>query len=679
MTKLLDCVLLHNNGNYYFFNGKNYARYSPGTGVDADYPRPISDAWPSDTPASGYKSLATVMNEQGWDSLDVALAKSDYKAYYFFHGREYVKYVPKKGVPDSYPRPLGWYDIWEAMPGPYDAAFYSPDKDKYYFFKGGNYVRVEPGDGIDSGYPRPIVEHWNGLGAYFPGPYSGACSKSGDATITYFFKGDEYVRYKAGVGVDNSVGDGEYAYPQSTSYRWRGVWALGQTSALTLGAVVSNAAGARSPTFSLRQLESKPINMQPINGVTLVELPEITNANFVGVTKRFRLDGVESGQRVNVVLESDGEVVESFTVKNAPTPGTNQPFTFGMSSCIYDSRQIQSVVPSVANMGAEEPDFLVWNGDSSYYVGTGSKTSGKDNVLAGDMKSQHNMFLRMYTTRHHPSVSAAVRSVPALSTWDDHDFGYNNATGGPGSNQMTPEQVQEATEVFRTCWPNDYFHAGITDPINYTFEHGGAAFFVPDSRTFRSPTNKVILGPEQCEALLADMRGGDMKDALLKVVVLTTQLISTKSTGEGFYATAGGDDPNGERMTLLEAFSDGSISGRVLVLSGDVHFSEISCYGGTAQNPSVVEITASPLLLRDPQGKKFPSPAANKYRVWSAKGNAYAMISVRYENGQPVVDLRLRDGTGTPAAIYRHGDGTGGNWERANACWLANGELTQLD
>jgi hypothetical protein len=695
MGKLFDCVLEHKNNHQYFFKGLYYSKYDPGVGVLEGYPKLISANWPAGGPTSGNKSLAQAMADAGWDSFDCCLPKSNYKAYYFFRGNKYMRYNPGEGVPNNYPLSIDddhWDNMWEDLPGPYDAAHYSKFNNRYYFFKGAKYLRYKPGSGVGSSYPRPIAQEWNGLGTYFPPPYMAVTGHHSKSNITYFFKDDDtYVRYKSGIGVDNREAkdkfliDGtlfthqpEYAYPQSTSYRWKGVWAFNGVSALTLGTFKTYTEGNETkigPTFSMRLRSDATVSMDPIPGLELKQLSSSPNIHFRGFRKWFLVKGLPSRGTATITLRQNNAFLESFEITNALEPGSTRSYRFAMSSCIYDSRQIQTTIPTVDQMVKDEPAFMLWNGDTSYYVGkSDNDLSGESDVEAGDMKSQHNMFLRMYATRHHPSVANAVRKVPAISTWDDHDFGYNNATGAGGSKQMTPQQIDDAQEVFRTCWPNDYVTPGPFNSIEHSFIYGNTTFYLPDGRTYRDPDNQVILGPQVdplINAMVADPNP-------LKVLVLGSQLISTRDKEENFFHDGGGDDEGGERMKLLRAFED-RVEGRVLVLTGDVHFGELSWWGvGGPTNPSVVEVTSSPLLFRQPQKPfGFTDPKDNDQRVWSFRGNNYTMINIGFSaDGSSTITIELRDNAGETGNIFRSGGGSGSGWRRCTGVWTS-GALTQ--
>jgi len=184
----------------YFFDGEYYSRYTPGEGTDWNYPRKISEKWTA-WPASWASGFDAVMP---WPNGKV----------YFFRGATFLRYTPGQGVDAGYPRPVygnwqGWPTGWETG---IDAAFYLPDKGKAYFFRDSEYLRYTPGQGVDNDYPKKIVGNWiNWPGRWAKGVDTGLLWTNDKI---YFFRGNEYIRYTPGQGVDTG-------YPKSVLCYWK--------------------------------------------------------------------------------------------------------------------------------------------------------------------------------------------------------------------------------------------------------------------------------------------------------------------------------------------------------------------------------------------------------------------------------------------------------------------------
>ena len=194
----IGAALFYTNEKAYFFDGSEYVRYSPGSGVDSDYPKPIAGnwkKWPS-----------------GFTDIDGAFVYHNDKAY-FFKGDQYIRYTPGSGVDAGYPKPIaGNWKKWPSGFTDIDAALFYTNG-KAYFFKGNQYIRYTPGSGVNSGYPKPIAGNWKKWPSGFT-DIDGAFVYHNDKA--YFFKGDQYIRYTPGKGVDSG-------YPKSIKHNWLSV------------------------------------------------------------------------------------------------------------------------------------------------------------------------------------------------------------------------------------------------------------------------------------------------------------------------------------------------------------------------------------------------------------------------------------------------------------------------
>jgi hypothetical protein len=132
---------------------------------------------------------------------------------------------------------------------------------------------------------------------------------------------------------------------------------------------------------------------------------------------------------------------------------------------------------------------------------------------------------------------------------------------------------------------------------------------------------------------------------------------------------------------LLDAFKADDFGGRVLILSGDVHYSELSYDGNTSDNPTIIEVTSSPMLLKAGADAKTPaeldSDPSKQTRIWSVKGNTYAILNISYtdNDNEPIITIQMRNSDGTTADIYIDDDELVPDPKPANAIWKGDGEL----
>ncbi|XP_078600106.1 stromelysin-2-like isoform X2 [Branchiostoma floridae x Branchiostoma japonicum] len=129
---------------------------------------------------------------------------------FVFRGKYFWR-LNSRGADSGYPQLIA--DAWDGLPDNIDAALNWPTG-KTYFFKGDQYWRFENAK-MDDGYPKNI-SNWGlpsdiDAAMYFKRGW-GAPFGRGRSAVTYFFKGDRYVRYATGRGVDQG-------YPKDIS-KW---------------------------------------------------------------------------------------------------------------------------------------------------------------------------------------------------------------------------------------------------------------------------------------------------------------------------------------------------------------------------------------------------------------------------------------------------------------------------
>ena len=140
---------------------------------------------------------------------------------YFFRGDKYVRFDHAADKVDAgYPKKItaGWSGAWAKD---IDAAVHWPhkgEKGKVYFFRGDEYARFDiAADKVDSGYPKKISAGWSGVwvdgidaAVYWP--------NRGEKGKTYFFRGNEYVRF------DIATDKVDSGYPKKITAGWPSVW-----------------------------------------------------------------------------------------------------------------------------------------------------------------------------------------------------------------------------------------------------------------------------------------------------------------------------------------------------------------------------------------------------------------------------------------------------------------------
>ncbi|MDE3269920.1 MAG: alkaline phosphatase D family protein [Pseudomonadota bacterium] len=219
-----------------------------------------------------------------------------------------------------------------------------------------------------------------------------------------------------------------------------------------------------------------------------------------------------------------------------------------------------------------------------------------DNVYADfpvEQTSPSILWERNFQTRERLGLFRSKQLVPVVATWDDHDFGLNNA----GSEY--PYKQQSLT-VFKTFFASD-------DSDNFSMPNIGVAseldiygfnFFLLDNRTFRTPigaTPEWHFGKAQSQWLLDNLTGKEHAFII---------------SGDQFFGGyAPKDSFQGQRPQRFAEFLQAikAIDTKVVFLSGDRHFTEIMEIPADRVGYTTYELTSSPIQSL-PRPFLFPNP-----------------------------------------------------------------------
>jgi phosphodiesterase/alkaline phosphatase D-like protein len=277
-------------------------------------------------------------------------------------------------------------------------------------------------------------------------------------------------------------------------------------------------------------------------------------------------------------------------------------------------------------MKNHRPDLALFCGDNCYYVNNKGTTSlpGEPDDRPRDWESTERMLIRQVEARNHPQFRRLSRSIPLYSTWDDHDFGYNNAQGSDRTDYWVGRDI--ASAVFRAMWPNPYLASGIDWPILYSFRWGPVEVFMTDSR-FRRKANdpagsntNFIWGADQTEWLREGLANSP---APLKIVVTSGQFLFNQNGEDGHLTEA----PM-ERSAVLDTVIN--IPGRVLFLSGDMHYSELQRFPRGSGAVTALEFTNSPIRRTGLTGA-VNNEVAPGCRIWAGQHNGFGTVTVDIE------------------------------------------------
>ena len=283
-----------------------------------------------------------------------------------------------------------------------------------------------------------------------------------------------------------------------------------------------------------------------------------------------------------------------------------------ISSCCYQTGNLSIY----RNMQAKNPDLYIAMGDNMY----------ADNLLntpdyGAWIQAQYDLLKNNYDYKNFRAA------VPSIATWDDHDYGLNNA------GKEFPYKLQ-SKEKFMQFWqiPSTHdirTHDGVYTSYLYGDDAHKVQVIMLDCRNFLdvisgepiSPTTdtpKSILGATQWAWLKQELQ----KPAKIRIVVSSTQLCTAHNGWEAWANYP--HEMDRFFRTIKEANAEG-----VFVVSGDVHYAEFSKRTPAGQYP-IYDFTSSGLTHVE------GNASVNPYRIGEAlRALNFGVINIDW-NASPV-------------------------------------------
>ncbi|KAJ0087146.1 hypothetical protein Patl1_09297 [Pistacia atlantica] len=246
-----------------------------------------------------------------------------------------------------------------------------------------------------------------------------------------------------------------------------------------------------------------------------------------------------------------------------------------------------------------DPQVFIWLGDNIYGdIRRPFKLLGKERTV-GPWKnvprfvpaSQEELESRYNIIKKNPDYSRLRKTTKVIGTWDDHDYGLNDA------GKEFPEKVRNQRLLLDFLdEPQDSprrKQAGVY--TSYTFGPVGKQIkiILLDTRYHRDPLNSdgSILGSTQWTWLKKELKG---PASAITIIGSSIQVVSNLSatTGPLFSMESWGRFPK-ERDHLFNLIAD-SKRDAVFFISGDVHFGEITRYDCAVEYP-LYDVTSSGL------------------------------------------------------------------------------------
>nr|WP_317171861.1 alkaline phosphatase D family protein [Spirosoma validum] len=348
-------------------------------------------------------------------------------------------------------------------------------------------------------------------------------------------------------------------------------------------------------------------------------------ADLVEPGKKYEYDVLIEGQKVSLPYPTQFQTQSLWQWRTDPPP-----FRFAVGSCTYvnepdvdrPGKPYGGGYEIFTALAAQKPDFMIWTGDNTY-------------TREVDWNTRTGVLRRYTHTRSLPEMQPLLASTHNYATWDDHDYGPNDADRSYWLKPVT-------LEAFKLFWtnPNYVFPEGCAG----TFFWNDCHFFLLDDRTFRAP-NDMTDGPEK--AYFGDKQIQWLIDALtfskatFKFIVTGGQIINPTKAFENYamYGT--------ERDRLLKAITDAKIPG-VLFITGDRHHSilhKLERSGGSSTYP-IYDLTISPLTssVAQPLADELKQPTYVAGTVVTERN--FGLLSVSGPQTDRVLTIKVYDQKG---------------------------------
>lgn len=305
-------------------------------------------------------------------------------------------------------------------------------------------------------------------------------------------------------------------------------------------------------------------------------------------------------------IEIDGERYGPWTLRTAPAIGAQTTFRLAIGSCTKDGEQ-----PVFAAIRDWAPDTFLFLGDTHY----------------GNTHSLSTMRQNNRWAHARPERAELLNETSMLSTWDDHDYLGNN-TGGDEADRSI------ALRAFTEAWANPPAGADAAPGVYFQHSWGDIDLFVLDVRSYRG-VDDDLLGDEQTNWLLDAL---EQSTATFKLLAGGSQF-SPDGTGDAWseYDDAWPD--------LQDALADRNIEGLVL-LSGDIHRTELRWLDGGAIGYDLPEITSSPLANETDSCNESEGETV---ACWD-EGNGFVGIEIDTSQPDPSLSAVVMDEDGVEAA-----------------------------
>lgn len=284
----------------------------------------------------------------------------------------------------------------------------------------------------------------------------------------------------------------------------------------------------------------------------------------------------------------------------------------------------QPLWPTIA---ANSPDLWIWGGDNIYADWHERPDGQREKYTV----NREWITQRYGAQRAQPGYAVFREFVPVLGTWDDHDYGRNNATSSYKLKDVTRDLALEFLDV--PAEDPRWQREGLYGAYDFGPEGRRTKVVLLDNRYFASSRKADapdLLGEAQREWLATTLREST---ADLHILVSGTQILSKEHKWEKWA------DYPADRAWLLDLIREDGMPMTILV-SGDRHIHEISVLEDEALAYPLVDATSSGLTH---SWDSFPGEKNSLRQGEVFTGLGFGLLTVDWAGETPEVTVEIRD------------------------------------
>lgn len=311
-----------------------------------------------------------------------------------------------------------------------------------------------------------------------------------------------------------------------------------------------------------------------------------------------------------------------------PLPAAGQRLTrIAFGSCNGSEKPI----PILRTIAAEKPDLYVYAGDNVY-----GDARAKDPSLP-ELKEAYRLLAAS------PDYVALREAAPIIATWDDHDYGLNDA----GVEFFAKDLAKDLFEAFFEKGDRVANHEGVYDAYSFGPEGERVQILLLDTRWSRTElARKPERGPRGVYTQTRDPAARTLSDvqwawleqklrepAVLRIVVSSIQVLADGHDFETW------DNMPLEQQRLYDLIKTTGAKGLVFV-SGDRHSAGLYRREGLLPYPAY-EMTAS--ALNRSSGRVSDEVSTGQLGSMYTFAN-YGMIDIDWQKRS--LSMQIKDATG---------------------------------